>query len=193
MKFVSTLSIIILVALLSVSLNGRAQGYSFEKLLKDSRLKIVVPEEFDVLSGQANKILAYEYALAHTSKKLAVRYAIRPISMVSIDYDDPHNAAPEPNYLFAMLFQSLVSDFSRGGNSPTREYSRKDAQEKFNADWAAAAVLDVTPEFSRDYDQLLLLAIHKNNAADAYIMVLFDDYHSVKQEINLVLASLKFQ
>ena len=53
--------------------------------------------------------------MQHQTKKLAVRYAIRPIAMVQIGYEDPHNAAPEPNQLFPMLFQTLVSDFSRGG------------------------------------------------------------------------------
>ena len=53
--------------------------------------------------------------------------------------------------------------------------------------------MDVTPDFSDKYDQLLLLALHKNNASDAYMMILFDDYATVKQEINTVLDSMKFR
>lgn len=60
-----------------------------------------------------------------------------------------------------MLFQTLVSDFSRGGNSPSNEYTASDAKNKFNADWAAAAVMDVNPDFSTEHEQLLLLALHK--------------------------------
>lgn len=53
--------------------------------------------------------------------------------------------------------------------------------------------MDVTDDFSDQYDQVLLLAMHKNNASDAYVMVLFDEYQAVKPEINAVLSSLKFK
>ncbi len=113
--------------------------------------------------------------------------------MVEIDYEDSHNSAPEPNHLFPMLFQSLISDFSNGGNSPANEYSAQETKARFNADWAAVALMDVTRDFSDQYAQLLLLALHKNNASDAYVLVLFDDYQAVKPEINSVLNSLKFK
>ena len=60
-------------------------------------------------------------------------------------------------------------------------------------DWAAIAVMDVNRDFSTEYEQLLLLALHKNNASDAYVIILFDDYAAVKPEINSLLASLRFK
>jgi len=167
--------------------------YTFQQLLDDASLSLHEPDGFIRKEPEENTVLSYEYALQHQQKKLAVRYAIRPISMVQIDYEDPHNAAPEPNHLFPMLFQTLVSNFSRGGNSPTNEYSTSDAKSKFNADWAAVGVMDVNRDFSTEYDQLLLLALHKNNASDAYVIILFDDYAAVKPEIDSVLGSLKFK
>lgn len=166
--------------------------YTFQQLLADGSLLLEQPEGYIKKEPEENPVLSYEYALQHKDKKLAVRYAIRPIDMVQIDYEDPHNAAPEPNHLFPMLFQTLVSDFSRGSNSPSNEYSASDAKSKFNADWAAAAVMDVNPDFSTEYEQLLLLALHKNNASDAYVIILFDEYASVKPEINLLLGTLRF-
>jgi len=53
--------------------------------------------------------------------------------------------------------------------------------------------MDVNRDFSTEYDQLLLLALHKNNASDAYVIILFDDYAAVKPEIDSVLGSLKFK
>ena len=53
--------------------------------------------------------------------------------------------------------------------------------------------MDVSRDISDEYDQLLFLALHKNNASDAYVIVLFDDYAAVKTEINAVLDSLKFK
>lgn len=176
-----------------VPLNASETVYTFQQLLDDAGLTLHEPDGFIKKEPEENTVLSYEYALQHQQKKLAVRYAIRPIAMVQIDYEDPHNAAPEPNHLFPMLFQTLVSDFSRGGNSPSNEYSTSDAKSKFNADWAAAAVMDVNHDFSTEYEQLLLLALHKNNASDAYVIILFDDYAAVKSEIDLLLESLKFK
>jgi hypothetical protein len=112
---------------------------------------------------------------------------------VEIDYENPHNAAPEPNHLLPMLFQSLILGFSRGGSSPSKEYSTADARTKFNADWAGVAVMDVARDFSDKYDQLLLLAPHKSNTSDACVIVLFAEDADVKPEINAVLGSLKFK
>ena len=53
--------------------------------------------------------------------------------------------------------------------------------------------MDVNHDFSTEYEQLLLLALHKNNASDAYVIILFDDYEAVKPEIDLLLESLKFK
>ena len=186
---------LILLALMTFCGAAQAQNapYTFEQLLDDGGLVLERPAGFDTQTPEINEVLSYEHALKHRHKKLAVRYAIRPIKMVEIDYEDPHNAAPEPNHLFPMLFQSLISDFSRGGASPSNEYSASDARSKFNADWASIAVMDVTRDFSEEYDQMLLLALHKNNASDAYVMVLFDDYSAVKPEINAALDSLKFK
>ena len=53
--------------------------------------------------------------------------------------------------------------------------------------------MDVNRKYSFTYEHLLLLALHKNNASDAYSIVLFDVYAEVKPEIDTVPGSLKFE
>ena len=91
-----------------------------------------------------------------------------------------------------MLFASLVEQLSSGGDTPRREYTGEQAKELFNADWAAAAVFDVSQQLSLDYTQGLLVAIHKNDQADAYMVYLFNSYPEVKQRIHTTLPSLRF-
>jgi hypothetical protein len=62
----------------------------------------------------------------------------------------------------------------------------------FNADWAAAAVFDVEPDFTREYAGGLMLAMHKNRIADAYVIYLFNDYQAAKSRINENLTTLVF-
>jgi hypothetical protein len=56
-----------------------------------------------------------------------------------------------------------------------------------------AAVFDVSQQLSKDYQQGLLVALHKNGKADAYMVFLFNSYPDVKQRINTTLPSLQFK
>lgn len=172
--------------------NNNTASDPFQHLLSEAGLSYSAPQDFIPLSPAANPVLPYEHAIRTKDEKLEVRYAIRPLNRVKIDYSDPHNSAPEPNHLFNMLFASLTEQLASGGNTPRREYTLEQAKQLFNADWAAAAVFDVSQQFAEDYTQGLLVAIHKNGRADAYMVYLFNTYPEVKQRINTTLPSLRF-
>ena len=172
--------------------NNNTLSGPFQERLGEAGLTFTAPQGFKSLPPVANPLLPYEHAIRSRDGKLEVRYAIRPLGRVKIDYSDPHNSAPEPNHLFNMLFASLAEQLSSGGDTPRREYTGVQAQELFNADWAAAAVFDVSQQLSQDYPQGLLVAIHKNGKADAYMVYLFSSYPDVKQRIHTTLSSLQF-
>ncbi len=54
-------------------------------------------------------------------------------------------------------------------------------------------MFDVVDEFSSDYQQGLLLAIHRNNVSDAYVVFLFDDYKAVKPTLNQAMQTVVFK
>jgi len=165
---------------------------TFDLLLTESGMELVVPDGFTVAEIRPNARFIYDRAYASPDGALEIRYAIRPLGWIRIDYEDPHSAAPDPNHMFPLMFQSLVTRLSAGRHSPTREYPFAQAREKFNADWAAAAVFDIDSGFATDHRQTLVIAMHKNALADAYAIFLFDDYAPVKQRINDNLNSLRF-
>ncbi len=111
---------------------------------------------------------------------------------MEIAYDDPHSNAPDPNHIFPMMFQTLIDLLSDGKHTPTREYPPEQARSRFNADWAAAALFDEDPRFAEQHKLALMIAIHKNDLADAYTIYLFDDYKQVRPVINATLGSLRF-
>ncbi len=170
-----------------------AELLDFKTLLSESQLSFQTPTGFSEQALSDNPILSYEKAFKHHSLALEMRVSIRPINRVEIDYEDPHNAAPEPNHLFMMMFTTLIGELSRGGNSPQREYSSEQAKADFNADWAAVTTFDLEPEYSKDYKQGFLLALHKNDAADAYLIFVFNDYKAVKANLKTALISLRYQ
>ncbi len=171
---------------------AESPGPLFEQLMEESGLRFAPPAGFADITPESNPVLPYERALRHASGQLEIRYIIRPLGRLSIDYNDPHNAAPEPNHLFPLLFESLINELSSGGNTPNTEYPQSQAQELFNAGWAAAAVFDVNPDFSDDYTQALLVGMHRDNQADAYAVFLYNDYPQAKEMIEGALSTLSF-
>ena len=175
----------------AVACNSEGLSGPFKKLLAEAKMEFTAPQGFQPLPPEANPLLSYEHGMRSEDGKLEVRYAIRPTSQAKINYSDPPNSAQEPGQLFNML-ASLAEQLASGGETPRREYTPEQAKELFNADGAAAAVFDVNRLFSKDHSQGLLVAIHKNNQADAYMVFLFNSYPEVKQRIHTTLPSLRF-
>jgi hypothetical protein len=164
----------------------------FEQLLLESGLQIETPVDFNGTPVLSNPVLPYEHALRHESGALEMRFIIRPLSRITIDYSDPHNAAPEPEHLFPLLFESITNRLSMGSDSPTSTFPEAIAESSFNANWAAAAVLSINPEFAAGYQNGLLIAMHRNHVADAYTLFLYNDHEQAKPLINNLLSVMSF-
>jgi len=175
----------------TVAIDKEAQQ-NFDQLLMESGLRMETPQHYIDIPIEANPVLPYERAIQHESGALEVRFIIRPLSRITIDYTDPHNAAPEPNHLFPLLFESITTQLSAGGDMPSSTFSTSQAESNFNAQWAAATVFDVVPEFSADYRSALLIGMHKNQMADAYTLFLYNDHEQAKSLINAALSTLAF-
>ncbi len=164
----------------------------FEVLAAGVGLSYVRPDGFQDAPVLVNSLWSYEHAVRDSDAGIEIRYAVRPIARMEIAYDDPHSNAPDPNHIFPMMFQTLIDLLSDGKHTPSREYPPDQARSKFNADWAAAALFALDPRFSEQHKHALMIAIHKNNLADAYTIYLFDEYDQARPVINASLGALKF-
>jgi hypothetical protein len=165
---------------------------SFEGLLAEGELVFSPPQGYEDIPAGRTPMLDYERALRSPDGILEIRLAIRPLSRLVIDYDDPHGATPNPNHIFPLVFESLATRLSGGRHTPSNTYPPERAREKFNADWAAAAVFDTVEEFDTRHKQGLLLAIHRNKVSDAYVVFLFDDYEVAKESLQAAMRTLVF-
>lgn len=182
------------IVLLFASVGQAAQiPQSFSDLLDEAGLNFHFPSDYQVIEVMHTEFFPHEYAIRLNDKSLEIRYSIRPLSRIEIDYEDPHNAAPEPNHIFTMMFTALIGQLSSGGSSPHREYSLQDAKQKFNADWAALSVFDIESAYSSDYTQAFLVAMHKNHLSDAYMVILFNDYAEIKTTLEQAMQTLRFR
>jgi hypothetical protein len=180
------------VALSAAAATDLATRQAFDRLLDESGLRLASSQNFIDIPISENPVLPYEHAMRHESGELELRFIIRPLNRIEIEYNDPHNAAPEPNHLFPLLFESLIYRLSANSNYNSRTLSEPEARDKFNAQWAALSIFDIDPEFSSDYKNAILLAMHKNDHADAYTLFLYNDHEQAKILINAALATLAF-
>ncbi len=164
----------------------------FTALLNEAELLFEPPAGFVDMPAQSTPVFDYERAVRSPEGDLEIRVAVRPLKRLRIEYDDPHGSVPDPNHIFPLVFESLASRLAGGRHAPSNAYPPDQAQEKFNADWAAAAVFDITEDFASNHSQGLLLALHRNKVSDAYVIFLFDDYAAVKERLNAAMRTLVF-
>lgn len=164
----------------------------FNSLLVEAGATFAPPDGFVAVDVPNIEAFPFDKALRGPSGDLQIMYAVRPISRMEIDYNDPHSSAPSPNHIFPLVFGALSGVLSSGGHVPSREYPPKTAKQLFNADWAGAMTFDLEPKISADYRYGFLLGMHKNDKADIYTLILFNDTPSAKQKIDDLLANLVF-
>jgi hypothetical protein len=167
------------------------QNRHFHELLKESGMRYYHPVGFEELKPEPS-VFSYEKRLLHRIQDVEVRYSIRPVNRLEVDYEDPHNAAPHPNDMFDMLFRSVLDELSLQGNSKSNLYQPEEARKKFNAGWAAAAVFDLSEAVNSKYREGLLVAMHRDDRADAYILILMHDIRKHKPLIEQLLMTLAF-
>ena len=165
----------------------------FDKLAMEAGLVFQKNDEFDEIEPRPTPLYQFQKALRHRTAPFEIRYAIRPLTRILIEYSDPHNAAPNPAHIYPQVFQAMIGTLSRHGHSPTRGYLKKIAKKMFNADWAAASLFDTDQALNTEFSSALLLAIHKNKKGDAYILFLFNDAKAAKKLIDRSLDTLKFK
>ena len=169
-----------------------APRQAFDRLLIESGLRVSQSDQFVDLEPRMNPVLPYEHAMRHKSGDLEIRFIVRPLNRIEIEYNDPHNAAPEPEHLFPLLFESITNRLSAGPDSTSQSFPETEAMEKFNAHWAAASAFDVDPEFGGVYRNGLLIAMHRNQTADAYTLFLYNDPQRAKVLINESISIMAF-
>ena len=170
---------------------GAEESWDFDALLKEMNMAYQQPEGWRP-AKQVYSQVASNRVLVTPDGKAELHLLLRPVSLMSIDYDDPHSSAPNPNEVFPLLFDSLVQQLSNNQGSNKQELLPRQAQEKFNANWAAASVFDLKQRTSEVYSEGLLIAMHRHNAGDAYLLVLSNSLGSIKNLIQSAETSLVF-
>jgi hypothetical protein len=189
---VITLTLVILCSAVTPRAYAGEPIASFTRLSKEADIIFSPPQELEEIAVVPMPFFPFEKAYRHKRFALEIRYAIRPLSRISIDFTDPHGLTPAPGTVFPLVLTALIGQFAQHADAPKHEYITEQAKSLFNADWAAASQFKASPKAKSQYKFALLLAIHKDKRGDAYTMFLFNDPKAVKKTINKVVNTMRF-
>lgn len=193
MRNLIVLCLLLVVSIAGIADNTAAAQPTFQTLLAEGGVAFTPPPAYDEVDVPLVERLPFDKAMRSPNGTMQVLYAVRPLSRLEIEYNDPHSSAPNPNHIFPLVFESLTGVFSAGGRAPSRQFSASAARKRFNADWASATTFDVDPDIVPDYRLGFLVAAHKNNRADIYTLFLYNDPEVAKKRIDRLMTSLVFR
>lgn len=196
MKFIVPLLI-----LSASTFNLSCASNKFMKLCSYSDIYYSIPQGFKPFEIKQNPDLKYHYAVKHKNKKLEIRYSIFPLKEEVQAYNEYLKNGTkkkivliDPNKDHELFAITAVMNISRSELANACNAIGPDAvKHDFNADWGASYCIENNSEYGRGYKYSLIVATHKINIANAFIVYLFDNEKDISDEMRSSLSSLKFK
>lgn len=188
-----------LLALLLMSFSSNKLPKKFNDLLDRAQMTFVAPEGLKSTRIIENRQMNYEYALKYPATDFEVRYAVRPLDNLLKDYaqkeknKQPGDINIHPNKLHNSLLQAAIMNISGGQQPEIKTFDKNAVKQEFNADWGALAFFETGKEFGQDYKYCLVVAIHKDDVADAYFFYLAKSRDRFDELMQPAFHSLKFK
>ena len=187
----------ILLFLMTSFTNDRPASVFEEKLL-EAKMRFEMPKGFQDAAIISNKQMNYEYAMKHIEKNFEVRFALRPLEGLLKSYDEkeinkkPGDINVSPNKFYSSALLATAMNISGGKMPQISQFPKEAVKAEFNADWGAVAKVEVAKEFGQEYKTCMIVAIHKDNAADAYYFYLGNDSQTLLELMKPIFHCLKF-
>lgn len=151
----------------------------FQKLLERANLSFDAPAELIETEVIDNYQMSYQYALKYPDEDFEVRYSINPLDDDLKAYEETMKkeetiASLHPNDLCKSALYAIIFNVSDGkaSNEGYTEFPKESVKKEFHADWGAMAMVEAGETFGQDYQYCMIVAIHKDNLADAYYFYL---------------------
>ena len=171
----------------------------FSDLLERAQMTFDKPAGLVETELIENRQMNYEFAVKYPDKNFEVRYAIRPLDNLIKDYEEkvknkgPHDIYIHPNTYYSALLRVTVLNIAGGKEYKATEFDKRAVKSEFNADWGAITLVEVGSEFGQKYKYCMVVAIHKDNAGDAYYFYLSDSKVDFNKLMQPAFHSLRFK
>lgn len=153
--------------------HARPLGFSYQ-----------LPVGFDATAVLPNRDMLCDFAVHDATRKLEVRYALRPIARDELQrYQDyvnqrlpPGTVVTDPNQRSLAEFMAVSMNVSGGGFKAPQHLQPSMAQELFGADAALVATLaDPKSQFAAGWKRVMVVQIFKRDVGHGYLFLLYND------------------
>lgn len=135
----------------------------------------------------------------YTDKNFEVRYAIRLLDYLLNEYtamqkkQKPGNILLNPNTLCQSLLQVTILNISGGQLPDSIEFDSIVVEKEYNTDSGDTAFVEVGKEFGQNYKYCVIVALYKDDLADAYLFFLSDTKEGFSERMDHAFHSLRFK
>jgi hypothetical protein len=152
-------------------------------------LALRVPARYREVEVRKNPDMEYDYALRDPSRKLEIRYSLRPLDPRELAAyaafkknppKGPEGKPPpvmlDPNDIYSGLFEATALNVAGGGDVvEPRHFPSQAVKEEFGADdGLVTSVSKMHSSFGQGFKRCMLFVLHRKDVGEAYVFVLFD-------------------
>lgn len=183
--------------LISIASNIYGQSFSeFQSLLDNCGMNFNKPNGFMESKVIDNNDMDYDYALKYPDKDFEVRYAIRPIRYKHYANDTIRNAMENQrafrNAQYEIILHTIILNITGGVDYNIQVFDKDAVKKEFNADWGATTFVELHSDFGKGFKYCMIVAIHKNDVADAYYFYLSNSKDKFMDYADPFFHSLRF-
>lgn len=189
---------VIFIFLISISAAIYADdSAAFQKVLKENDMVFTMPGGFTPVPVVENEDVTYLYAIKNDRVKLEIRYCIFSLKERIKEYQDfkknKKGQMADPNSAFDMFTSVVVMNIAGSEQYDGMPFDEESVKNEFNADKGGAYRMACQSGFAQGYQYCMVVALHKDNKADAYIVYLFDDVNVIMDDMMAAFYSMKFK
>ena len=162
-------AVLILILLLGHTFAQNDIPPDFKELLKNGKLKLSLPDDFEVKKDCNDTLTLGDVCFKHSSGKIEIR--------IDIELSDTSKK------------KYPVLGFYKGGSYDALELDPK----KFNADKSAAASFKISESYNTGFKQCWQIWLYKKNTAKVNVFILYGDQVLTEDEIMEYIEVMKFK
>ena len=162
-------------------------------------MTFTMPKDAVAVPVVKNVQMHYEYAVTFKDQPFEVRYAIAPMGYsVAEAYNGgkgvtPRKTEAKDNDMLAKVFaMNIAMNVAGGVDSPDKswqDFPPEAVKREFGADWGNTRLIEIkNNSFGTEYKHCVMVTLHKNDVASAYIFYLSDTKENLMRLMNELIA-----
>jgi hypothetical protein len=157
------------------------ETHDFQTLLAETGVDYTPTPDFVTCPVRENSVFRYQHAMRSPSGHLETCYRIDAFARMEAEREAARAgmevlASVNLDRMVSANFMALVLNLSGGLFAEPTVFRPETAALLYGAHWSALAFMRLAShELSADYDAAYVLAIHKNEVADIFVLGLFND------------------